>query len=503
MAGILKKKHRNVVPRWRLFKITTRLGELSSSRTSVAREVVVPDLTILQVAFSENKNIWYATDLLSAAFTFRRQDEARDAATFILEHKSEAASAAIDLATRVLLPDLAVPTEERLPNEWEELVRSTRRQLRASERDAVRWTDLALAYTVLGNKEHAGSCISIALHLAPDNRFVLRAAARCFLHWGDPEKAHALLRRNPKTESDPWLLSAEIALASSRNQRSIHASEARRVVADENLSPHSRSELAIALTAVELESGSKKAASRLLRQSVIDPTENTVAQVQWMLSEKHLTIPELETYDVPLMFEAKASDRYDAGDWEGALAYADLWYGDQPFSSRPADLASYCAFLLGRFDDAVTYLESASASNWNDPMLINNLAYFNARAGNIAEAEEVLRDLKGLKLDPEQRLIVQATRGLVELRKGNVDLGRELYSVTIAQAWKPAHARIKVLSALNFAREEASLGNSGAARVLFNEAVRSARKLDKDKDVETMVNDTRSALSEYHVAPGV
>jgi hypothetical protein len=52
-----------------------------------------------------------------------------------------------------------------------------------------------------------------ALQLAPQNRHVLRSAARLFLHVGDPECAHDLVARNDATKNDPWLIAAEIAIA--------------------------------------------------------------------------------------------------------------------------------------------------------------------------------------------------------------------------------------------------------------------------------------------------
>src|SRR5205823_4591050 len=75
------------------------------------------------------------------------------------------------------------------------------------------WVDIARHYSIMGFNEQARRAIQKGVALAPENRFTLRSAARFYIHIGDPEVAHDILKRSEKTKSDPWLLAAEIAAA--------------------------------------------------------------------------------------------------------------------------------------------------------------------------------------------------------------------------------------------------------------------------------------------------
>jgi Flp pilus assembly protein TadD len=66
--------------------------------------------------------------------------------------------------------------------------------------DAFSWADLALGFMTIGKKDAARRAMTVALHLAPFNRHVLRCASRMYLHLGDPERAHDLLKENAATK---------------------------------------------------------------------------------------------------------------------------------------------------------------------------------------------------------------------------------------------------------------------------------------------------------------
>jgi tetratricopeptide (TPR) repeat protein len=384
------------------------------------------------------------------------------------------------LALHVLHGPTAKPAEVK-NHDWRKAINQSRSALREYPRDAMRWADIGLAHTVLGNAEQAVRCLRIAVDLAPNNRFVLRAAARCFLHWGDPERAHAVLRSTPFVLHDPWLLAAEIATASSRGRRSRLYKEAKDLLLMRSIPDRDLSELATALGKLELQHGADKKASQLFTRALIEPTENVVAQIKWDVNERqNLTISGgIENINAPFLFEAKAADRYAAGDWSGAIENSDLWLRDQPFSSRPASTASHAAHLVGDYERAVDYLSNAKTSNPNDVMLLNNLAYYQVLAGRMADAEATFKILAELEAVGSERLIIRATSGLLYFRNRRPDVGRVLYEHTIAEADAERRYDIKAVALANLAREEFFDGKRDEAARLLTKAHEAIRRCPK------------------------
>lgn len=86
-----------------------------------------------------------------------------------------------------------------------------------------------------------------------------------------------------------------------------------------------------------------------------------------------------------------------------------------------------------------TFRSGVSEYQWS--RFINNIAFAFAEAGNVAQADEVLRSiLPRVGTDPYPT----ATQGLVQMRKGNIDRGTALYERAIVLASSPSDkARIK------------------------------------------------------------
>lgn len=493
MAGILQNKPRNVVPRWRLFAITSGLGELAGASTLRSAPVLEASLTELERAFNDEPNLWNGADLLSAAFVSQNRSVAEGVAARILQLDGDIAPALRTVAQ--CAADTVTAPERYLPPTWNQLITRLRSNLRGSPRDPVRWSDLSLAHAITGNREASLRCMQTAVGLASSNRFVLRAATRCFLHWGEPDRAHDVLRKSGTLQADPWLLSAELALASTRNMRPAHISSARRIIDDRNYTYHSTSELATALGQIELDSGSSRNARKFINHSLIEPTENALAQVQWMSRERHFRISGIEDIDLPLMYEAKATEKYEEGDWASSLEQAHLWLQDQPFSSRAATHAAHSASIMGQYNAASDYLLRVLDSNDDDAVLRNNLAYYLLRDGqDPAVARSVLEKIDTGSMPLADRLVVQATTGLLLMREGDVEAGRALYDATIRQSGRKEHVRIRVIAGLNLAIEEWRLGNSGDALQRFSDAQHAARFMKDDKEIDAAVASTRAFM---------
>jgi tetratricopeptide (TPR) repeat protein len=486
MASFFSPKHRSVVPRWRLFRSTVAMGELEAPQ-GVGMSAEPSETPTDQLRdWRANKTVWHATDLLSAAVVSSHLEVAKEAAHFLIAHSAGATPAALDLARDILVPAGETDVESLFEGDWKAVIRTLRGSVIRDPRSAMQWTDLGLAHTVLGNRPNAIRALSVAVALADENRFVLRSAARCFLHWGEPDRAQAVLRSSPATLADPWLMSAEVAISSARQRPSSLFTEARRMVKSGAFSNYDISELASGLGSLEFEAGSMRHALPMLQRAVLKPTENAVAQVEWVFNKRNKVLPGLEMLNVPRLYEANAVEYYFKGEWDEAIRSALKWLADQPFSSRPADLASYAASLLERYSDAVNLLEGARDSNPDDQMILNNLAYFSVMAGDIESGHRWIRKVKWDKVERDDRAVLMATAGLLEFRSGHHDAGRDLYLQAVRDGVRMEDPRLEAIALINLAREELTAGNLEHADLRLREA-RAAAKRAHGKDVQTML----------------
>jgi len=117
----------------------------------------------------------------------------------------------------------------------------------------------------------------VALALAPENRFILRAGARFLVFNEDPSAAHWLLSRSDAARHDPWLTAAEIAVADVAKQPPQLVRAGRNMLESGKFAPRHLAELAGAIGTLELNSGKNRRARKLFEQSLIDLNENALA----------------------------------------------------------------------------------------------------------------------------------------------------------------------------------------------------------------------------------
>jgi tetratricopeptide (TPR) repeat protein len=331
--------------------------------------------------------------------------------------------------------------------------------------------------------------MTTAASLAPDNRFVVRSAARLFLHEHDAPTALKIIRRAAGAKRDPWLLAAEIATASASQSAALFAKIGTNRNEDDSISPFTRTELSSALATLEMENGKTRKARQLFRKSLEGPNENSVAQVEWA----NRTIGGLELdkglLAVPRTFEASANLNLGAGKWNYAIADGLEWLRDQPFSKRPAVFTSYVVSLTEDYERSIGILKKSLNANPNDPMLINNLVFALGSANRLYEAESALRridiaDSKGLSA-----ITLAATAGLLLFRRGFPDRGREFYELAISRATAQGNSKYRVMASLYLAREEL-IASTTIAETAVNRALVDASKIE-DNEVAFIAGQVR------------
>jgi len=323
------------------------------------------------------------------------------------------------------------------------------------------WVDLAREYSALGQLRPAEKAVRIAMDLAPDNRFVVRSASRFFLHANDAERAHDVLLRAPSVRSDPWLAAAEIVAAEATETESRLLANGRDLVEAGNFKPRHISELASALGTLEHRAGKRKRVRRLFEAALKDPTENSVAQAVWV--ERHMpgfNVPD-SALDAPRAFEAGAWEAVQSGEYPRAVSLSTDWLMDEPFAPRPARFGSWIASTaLGDYDLAADLVETALVANPNDARLLAQLLYCKASAGKVDAAESLLPRLEeAIKDDTSDRspaewdVFLNADRGLIAFRKGQVGDGGRFYEKAIELARSHGLQEAAASASIHYARE--------------------------------------------------
>jgi Flp pilus assembly protein TadD len=501
MPGFNEDRDRQVIPRWRAFTSAAKFGEVASLTRRPARDFTAGMLGPVLEDWHREPGLSVAADVVSAAFSIGCTGVARDAATFVLEHAG-ATPAAREIAQRCLSdvdsrPSPLFTKYFAQPDllELRPAIHQAKERLSGYPNNPVLWTNLALFFTTLGQHEQARRAIRIALQLAPGNRFVVRAACRLFVHQGDLEQAHAVLLRSASLQVDPWLLAGEVAVAAIRSRSSRFVKAARSMVESEKYSPFHLSELTGALATMEARDGGLKKAKRLCALSLVDPSENAIAQAAWLGRKNEGMMSEASASRVVQSSEANAWLASVRGDWNAALREAKQWQDEQPFSSRPAILGGHIASCaLEDFDEAETILRLGLRSNRDDAMLYNNLAFTCASQGKIVDAKQLVE--QGFRLKPNiiERICLTATQGLVDFRCGEPERGRQLYYLAIAMAGRSTLDELAYMATIYHALEELRVGSpiasarkkdalgaveklSAAFRPVFAEKLRKARPL--------------------------
>jgi hypothetical protein len=289
----VSRKVRRVVPRWMSTQDSMRLGNLQGKKTErplVTEEHFTNTLKKWESNNSQNNAIELVTiyNAFGDACSLSKAD---------LKSKFESADDC-ELAIRLLEVDYAqnrtciTPESSFIPKSVAGELKKARDATRRQPRDALAWLALARCYTLCGLQESLDCerAIVIACQLAPNNRYVVRASVRYFLHRNRPDKAIDLLLKSRRTTYDPWMASALIASRAIANapQKSIRTYS--QLANDLNWSTYSRSELLSGLGTLEANSGAGKVAKNFFNKAVSDPTENALAQAQWFShNHKYIT----------------------------------------------------------------------------------------------------------------------------------------------------------------------------------------------------------------------
>ena len=494
-ATTFEAKHRNVIPRWRdsrTTKLTTELVSLGPKRTKT-----LDDQQFRQkfLDWEESRSIISAAELLNAAIVLNKGAAAQTAAEYLVEAGKRIPDALLRAAKAILAPPDAQSGQLTfLPTfASREHIRRLRHAIRQYPRNSLAWVDMSREYASTGQLEQARHAMEVAVALTPTNRFVVRSAARLYVHLEDAAHAHKILVKAASAHADPWLIAAEIAVAPIAKVAPRFVFEARRFLKAGNHAPIHLSEMASALATLEMSNGNNKQARRLFYKALQEPTENTVAQVNWATEILGTIKMSPSVLEVPRLFEARSWGFYRAGQWRDALDQSFGWLEDQPFSSRPAIHGSYIASsLLEDYDSAERIARAGLEANPGEFGLLNNLTVALARTGRVTEAVRYFGMINRSSLSAVHRIVWHATAGLLRFRNGQIEQARALYRLAIDNAAGSEMESLRAQAALARAAEELYAQTPEAS-----EAKQTAITLAK-ASASLVINALVARISEIH-----
>ena len=495
--------NRRVLPRWRSFGRTTTNELKSSAGNTPAIVSSDPMVWDLYRTWRDDPSIQNASEVVDAALLASDASIAVGPARQMLESGSAVMPAVRFVAKRILHGEREVEIENvrnelipegKIKDSIQTRIRKLKRRSLDEPRNGLLWLELARQYSAFGQEKSAEKAIKKAIAVAPNNRFILRTAVRFFTHIGQPDIGHDIVRRADGLSSDPWIQSAEIAVASVTGRRSRAIRPGRLVLANDSVSPVHKSELASAIGTEELVSGRNRRAKRLFLRSLAAPTENSLAQAQWASHEINLDINR-RMFDLGGAFEARALYEAGAGNFEAATIEAIKWNEDEPFSVGPSVFGSFIASsVLQDHKLAEQIVERGLIANHSHPALLNNYIVVLARLGDISAARSVLARLKSLDPKRDERPVLLATEGLVNFRDGNLAEGGFYYAEAMKRAVEQKELELALRAQFHWLFEETLAGRLSASTI-----VRSVEKVDEN--IERLGSEvgplTRVAWQEY------
>lgn len=486
MSIFQDKSQRRILPRWRTSGSAAQSADLMA--TKPLRVSVTDDdshLREARYAFEREPSIGNAADLISAASMVGETAAAEQAAEFVLANKNQAPQTLLALA-HSLLDSPVAPNEASLVGTRSNgtVIAHTRTLLRLHPDNPVLWSDMARHYASHGNRREAKRCMSVALQLAPNHRWMLRIATRFMVHSGDVEEAHRRLVQHPRTPKDPWLIAAELATAQVAQRPPKFWRQGNDFIKLGGIAPLHLSELATAVGMFELEAGEAKKARRLVELALRDPTENTLAQVSWARESKHLKGASGLSDLVRLSsnaFEADFRLKGFSGDLLGAKEAGVRWAIDEPFAARPI---TSLAFIASIFDDHEEAIELARKVRILDGHIDSNLemnSLFSKMSSNRLTMDTNHREIEAIhaKLmalaEEKNAYHAMANLALWHYRFGQAQVGAELYQKAIMTIEKNGPVESAALAAV-YAAREAILARQPEAPILLEKAKALAKR---------------------------
>jgi tetratricopeptide (TPR) repeat protein len=315
-------------------------------------------------------------------------------------------------------------------------IQRLRALLSSNPNNALAWLDLAQFQAAQGKTKGAERSILSALNLAPDNRTVIRTAARFWVHANQHDLAHQLVRRHQRTTNDPWLMASEIALADLAGVPSVFLTKGKRFIVDNaKFNPAHLTELSGVIADEEFKAGQLKRAREAFRKALQLPNDNMIAQAIQHQARFGVVLesPQINQA-LARSHEAQVIKAWSDREPDLAERHGKAWHNEEPFSSRPIQFLSSLYLFKGEYENSERWIKVGLGADPSDRGLLINLAFLHARAGRGSDMTSVLRRLRNAHGDANP--FAKATEGLFEYSQGRFENGDHLYNEAVEEFTK-------------------------------------------------------------------
>lgn len=451
---------RHTLPRWNALDTSMALGEMDSYRSTPKNPLQYSDVQLEQLLseWRYEKNLPLAIEIITASKFTKTPIDISDVRNYVMRLKLDGTVLPV-LVQQFICEESNSPLERVMPLNYRDNIRKTKKALVQFPRNPLMWSELAREYLVSGQVNKSKRAMQIALGLAPDNRTVIRSAARLYIHLEDFDRARHYLDNCNLINVDPWILASEIAVMNQMKRSSRLVKRGREMLLSQNYSPLALSELASELSTMDFSAGNSKQGKRKLQIVQDNLHENAFAQLVWINKNVYnLSSMISEAPSPSCNYEAIAKSCYFKCAWNETLQYAGEWLEYQPFSREPALLSSYIAAdLVGDIPKASEAIQCGLISNPDDSSIINNYIYVSVLKNDFSTADVYMKKAH-TQFDVPSNVSLTATNGLLLYRTGHPNIGLSKYKEAIAIATSQNDDILQCKAAIYLAREEKRIG---------------------------------------------
>lgn len=449
MALLIDNTQRKLLPTWKEFN--NSIPELQPLHpTNISKG----NISSFVQDWKSCKNIANAGDLISAAIINARTDieEVIEAANYVL-YANEAHSVALSNTSKSILK-----ISDGVDFAKYEKIAQMKKLLIEYPTDAILHIEIARNYLLLGQIAQAQGHVETALYIDHHNRYVVRCAARFYIHLKDYERALRIIRASLLTKSDPWLMASEIGISQIVDKTSNNIKRGLTLINSNNFNVFDITELCSAIGTQELMSGAYSKSRKLLNTSLRQPNSNSLAQAKWIFNEENLDLNfENVNLDSGNFWEAKCYGAFKIEDYLHSLDFAKQWIAQEPYSTR-AILYAYGLSVNYLYDlsSGEEIMKKALETHIGNPTFINNYAYTLVLDGQVELAEDIITKVKknNFSLTDIEDICLTATKGMISFRKGDAKNGSLLYLNAIDRSKNiTEYPELNHSALLNFCRE--------------------------------------------------
>lgn len=465
-------KRSMVIPKWVSFSKATESLELSIPRkepfelNSFTRRQLEEDY----LDFKDSPTPHKASDLMGSALVIGELDIAEEAAKFVL-HKSNLEEPTKSLSRKILMDREADINILKINIQ----ISKAKSFLFNYPKHSIGWIEIARLYTIKGQIKKAKRAAFVALNLSPSDRYIVRSAARFYIHIGELETALYFIKNALNDSPDPWIKAMDISV-SNRLNKGI-GSPKRLLPANPSFKEiFHHSELFESFGMLELNTGNIRRAKKNFRVAWTNPSESVIRHGEWVIRNELPGLKDDIELDISQSHEALSWHLFYNYQLKEALESVIEWELDEPYSASPYLIGSSIAISQNDYDNAIKFAKRGLSANPSHFMLYNNLCYSLINAERLDEAEEYLKKVKSFTRE-EDLLFYHATTGLYTFKRGDFKKGRELYLKSIERCKEMRDSRLLANASLNQAIAENEANTQNKSRVI-KEALRIAKDIE-------------------------